>query len=183
MFRTLLPKIPPILVLLLLAVPVCSQKVETHYDQKTDFSTYKRYAWGKNYLITRQLPQDQARMDKAIVDAINRQLQAKGFVRDEEHPDFVVMYEGGGLSHIQTGAHMDYTSPRGPAWTYSSDSLGNSSLDVWASIMAHLQVIIVDARSSSVAWQTHVSKKVREPKKAFAPMLSKETGWVRTLGC
>ncbi|MBI1738837.1 MAG: DUF4136 domain-containing protein [Acidobacteria bacterium] len=142
--------------------------MQTNYDKGIDFSSCKRYGWGKNYLITRQFPEDQARIDKAIVDAINRQLQAKGLVRDEEHLDFVVLYEGGGLSNIQTGGRMDFSNPRGPAWTYSSDSLGGSSLDVWASVMGHLQVLVVDAKSNTVVWKSHVSKKYREPNKALA---------------
>ena len=73
---------------LLLAGPGCDQKVATKYDKSVDFNSYKRYGWGENYLLARQLPEDIDRIDRALRDSINRQLQAKGFVLDEKDADF-----------------------------------------------------------------------------------------------
>jgi hypothetical protein len=35
------------------------------------FKKYRKYAWGENYLLTRQRPDDQARINMAIIDSIN----------------------------------------------------------------------------------------------------------------
>ncbi len=39
-------------------------------------------------LLTRQRPEDQERINLAIVDSINRNLQSQGFVEDSKSPDF-----------------------------------------------------------------------------------------------
>jgi len=172
MLRKSNPAIPiAILALIFLSLPVSAQKVQTDFDKSADFSHYKRYTWGKNFIITRQLPQDQARIDKAIVDAIDRHLQAKGFVRDDEKPDFLVAYKSGGLSDIKMGAVVDISSPWGPAYASGTpsplDIHGTSPVDVWAGIMANLLVVVADAQTNTAVWQALASKKLRDPKEAM----------------
>ena len=151
---------------LFVGIPLRAQKVETSYDKNADFSNYKRFTWGKNYLITRQRPEDQARIDKAIVDAINRHLQAKGFVRDDQNPDFVVLYECGGLSNIATGAQM-YTSGTPDPLGTTPDMIG-TSLDVWATILGKMQIIVTTASNPTILWRARVTKKIRDPGKMLA---------------
>ena len=86
-----------------------AQSVKSAYDKKTDFKKYKKYAWGHNYLLTRQHPEDQARINLAIIDSINRDLQASGFVLEQESPDFIIIYEAGGLPKSDVGAQRDPT--------------------------------------------------------------------------
>ena len=57
-----------------------AQKVKSNYDKSANFGKYKKYAWGKNYLLTRQTKTDEANINLAIIDSINRDLQAAGFV-------------------------------------------------------------------------------------------------------
>src|SRR5580704_15104185 len=74
-----------------------AQKVKSTYEKSADFKSFKKYTWGSNYLLTRQRPEVQARINLAIVDSINRDLQASGFVMDQASPDFIIIYEAGGL--------------------------------------------------------------------------------------
>jgi hypothetical protein len=57
-----------------------AQNVKSTFDKSADFKKYKKYAWGSNYLLTRQTKEDQERINMAIVDSINRNLEAGGFV-------------------------------------------------------------------------------------------------------
>ena len=63
-----------------------AQSVKSAFDKKTDFKKYKKYGWGHNYLLTRQHPEDQARINLAIIDSINRDLQSSGFAPAKIEP-------------------------------------------------------------------------------------------------
>jgi hypothetical protein len=71
-----------------------AQNVKSTFDRSVDFTKYKKYAWGSNYLLTRQTKEDQERINMAIIDSINRNLQALGFVEDDKNPDFRIKREG-----------------------------------------------------------------------------------------
>jgi hypothetical protein len=88
-----------------------AQNVKSTFDKSADFKKYKKYAWGSNYLLTRQTKEDQERINMAIVDSVNRNLQAVGFVEDDKNPDFRITYEAGGLPKADVGAQRDYTPP------------------------------------------------------------------------
>jgi hypothetical protein len=153
------------LVLFVTPASVFGQKVETQYDKAAHFKTYKRYAWNKNYLLTRQHPEDQAQIDKVIVASLDRQLQSKGYVLDDKNPDFRVKYEAGALMESGTGGQPDMLNggTMGPEW--SSTSLGSSSMDVWTTTVSKMKVTVTDAATGKDVWQAFVSQKVRDPKK------------------
>src|SRR6266851_406994 len=147
------------------ALPVCAQRVDTQYDKSTSFARYKRYGWGKNYLLTHQRPEDQAQIDKVIVDSVNKQMLAKGFVLDEKNPDFRVKYEAGALTEAATSGQPDMLNGGAPAPTWSSNSLGGTSLDVWTSTLSKMKVTVTDASSGKDVWRAFVSQKLRDPQK------------------
>jgi hypothetical protein len=153
------------LLLLLVVASASAQKVETKYDKAANFAVYKHYTWGKNYLLTHQRPEVQAKIDQAIVDSLNRQLQAKGFLLDEKTPDFRVKYEAGGLAQAATSTQPDLLYPGPPGPTFSSDSLGGIPLDVWTSTLTKMRLTVTDATSDKEVWQALVSQKLRDPQK------------------
>src|SRR6516164_7595540 len=138
--------------------PLTAQKVKTEYDKKTDFSHYKTYSWGSNYIMTHQRPDDQARINTAIVDSVNRNLQAKGYVLSQESPDFTIIYEAGAISQGASSGQPDMLTPGGTNW--ASDSLGGTPMDVWASNLAKLRITATDAASHSRIWRSFASQKV-----------------------
>jgi hypothetical protein len=77
---------------------------------RLDFKSAKRYAWGKNHIITRQGRANDALIDQKIVQEVNRNLQAKGFTEDPMEADFCVFYEAGSsdLAVDVEGAYMDH---------------------------------------------------------------------------
>ena len=54
-------------------------------------------------------------INMAIVDSINRNLRAAGFVEDDSNPDFKVTYEAGGQPQADVGAQRPL---------YASDMVG-----------------------------------------------------------
>jgi hypothetical protein len=156
----------------LITTPLPAQKVKTSFDKSTDFTRYKRYALGKNYLLTHQRPEDQARIEKAITESLNHQLQGKGFVLDEKNPDFRITYDAGALTGGDASARPDMLNGGAPGPSFSSDSLGGTTMDVWTSTLAKMKLTVTDSSSGQPVWQAFVSKKVSDPQK-FLNDLSK----------
>jgi hypothetical protein len=155
------------LALLLAATPVFAQKIKTDYDKSNDFTRYKRDAIGKNYLLTRQRPDDQAYIDKVLVESLNRQLQSKGFILDENHPDFTIKYDAGALVDTATSAQPDMVNGGMPAPAWASSSLGGVSLDVWTTTLTKLKLTVTDAGSGKPVWTALASEKIRDPQKVL----------------
>jgi hypothetical protein len=140
-----------------------AQSVKSAFDKKTDFKKYKKYGWGHNYLLTRQHPEDQARINLAIIDSINRDLQSSGFVLEQESPDFIIIYEAGGLPKSDVGAQRDPTVT--DLVNYSWGNMGGISSDVWVYSLAKMKVTVTDAATKNTVWQAAASQKIHDPLK------------------
>src|SRR5271170_3619801 len=140
-----------------------AQKVKSTYDKTADFKKFKKYAWGSNYLLTRQHPEDQARINLAIIDSINRDLQASGFVLEQESPDFIIIYEAGGLPKSDVGPQRDLTVT--DMVNYSWGNMGGISSDVWVYSLAKMKITVTDAATNNTVWQAGASQKIRDPMK------------------
>jgi hypothetical protein len=140
-----------------------AQDVKVSFEKSADFTKYKKYTWGSNYLLTRQPKDVQERINMAIVDSINRNLRTGGFVEDDRNPDFKVTYEAGGQPQADVGAQRPL---------YASDMVGyywgnlsGISSDVWVSSLAKLKITVTDAATKSNLWQAVASKKIQDPMK------------------
>jgi len=140
-----------------------AQNVKYAHDKTMDFKKYKNYAWGHNYLLTRQHPEDQARINMAIIDSINRDLQASGFVLKQDSPDFIIIYEAGGLAKSDVGPQRDLSVT--DMVNYSWGNLGGISSDVWVYSLAKMKITVTDAAKKSTVWQALASQKIRDPMK------------------
>jgi hypothetical protein len=140
-----------------------AQKVKSTYEKSADFKSFKKYTWGSNYLLTRQRPEVQARINLAIVDSINRDLQASGFVMDQASPDFIIIYEAGGLPKSDVGAQRDLTVT--DMVNYSWGNLGGISSDVWVYSLAKMKITITDAATKKPVWVALASMKIHDANK------------------
>jgi hypothetical protein len=140
-----------------------AQNVKSTYDKSADFKKYKKYKWGSNYLLTRQRPEDQARINLAIVDSINRDLQAGGFVMDQEAPDFIIIYEAGSLPKSDVGPQRDLTVT--DMVNYSWGNLGGITSDVWAYSLAKMKITIIDTATKTPVWVALASMKIHDANK------------------
>ena len=139
------------------------QDVKSTFDKSTDFAKYKKYSWGSNYLLTQQPKEVQEQINMAIVDSINRNLRAAGFVEDDKNPDFIVSYEAGGGRKADIGAQRNlYASDM---VSYYWGTLSGISSDVWVSSLAKLQITVMDAATKSILWEATATKKIQDPKK------------------
>src|SRR5580700_1068491 len=159
-----------LVVALLLSVSVlhpsgnaAAQDVKSNFDKSADFAKYKKYTWGSNYLLTQQPKDVQERINMAIVDSINRNLRAAGFVEDDSKPDFKIIYEAGGQSQADVGAQRPL---------YASDMVGyywgnlsGISSDVWTSSLAKVKITVADAATKSNLWEATASDRIRDPMK------------------
>jgi hypothetical protein len=140
-----------------------AQNVKSTFDKSVDFTKYKKYTWGSNYLLTQQPKDVQDRINMAIVDSINHNLRTAGFVEDDKNPDFTVTYEAGGLPKADVGAQRDlYASDM--VGYYWGDLSGISS-DVWVSSLTKLKITVADSATKKELWQATATKRINEPNK------------------
>jgi hypothetical protein len=159
---------------LLLYVPssaLFAQKVTTNYDKNAHFAQYKRYTWGKNSLVTRQMPEVEAAIEKSIVTAADRELANKGFVKDGAQPDFIIHYNAGGMPDPKANVPTATYSTAGGG-LYSTPMYG-ATIDVWMQVIAGLHFEVQDAATKSTVWQSTATKTIKDTKK-FAKNLQKE---------
>lgn len=155
-----------------------AQKVKSNYDKSANFGKYKKYAWGKNYLLTRQTKTDEANINLAIIDSINRDLQAAGFVLVQENPDFTIIYEAGGLAKADVGQ-------QGDVWVtdmvnYSWVNVMGTSSDVWTYSLAKMRITVTDAATKSTLWQATASEKIRDPRKFMENLKENVDKYIQT---
>jgi hypothetical protein len=125
------------------AAPVQAQKVKYSFDKSIDFQHYKRYAWAKNYLLTRQVPEDQKSIAESIKRSITKQLVAKSDI--SAVPDL--------SRNIADPNAIDQPAFGTPM---------NAS-DAWVSVLAGIRVTIEDAGTKKSIWIGQLSTKVKDP--------------------
>jgi uncharacterized protein DUF4136 len=140
-----------------------AQDVKSTFNRSVDFTKYKKYTWGSNYLLTQQPKDVQEHINMAIVDSINRNLRARGFVEDDENPDFRVTYEAGGQPKTDVGAQRYLYAPDMVSY-YWGDLTGITS-DVWVSTLAKVKITVTDAATKSNLWEATASDRIRDPMK------------------
>ena len=157
-------------VLLIAAPPVSGEKIKVkcEYDRSNDFACYKRYNIGKNFLLTHQRPEIQAHINQVIVETLNRHLGAKGFILDENHPDFVITYEAGSLAKADTSAQPDvyYGVPTdNPA--YGEVGLEGIPAEVWTYALVKFKLTVTDVGTGKLVWTARASRKIQYPQNAL----------------
>ena len=168
MRRSTLLCLPLASALLFLASPSAAQKVTTTVDDNFDFKSAKRYAWGRNHIITRQGKANDALIDQKIVQDVNQTLAAKGFIEDSANPDFYISYDAGSsdLSVSVEGPQMSHpvvsTATIGPVYGIPQN--------VWYSVDGQITFHMVDAKSKKPIWTTQATKKIRDPHKGMKDM-------------
>jgi hypothetical protein len=161
--------------LLLAAAPISARKIKikSDYDKSNDFARYKRYTTGKNYLLTHQAPEVQAHIDRVLVESLNRHLQAKGFVLDQDHPDFIITYEAGSLLEAETSAQPQTVNglPLDPV--LGSTGPEGVPSDVWTYALARFKLTVTDVDSGKPVWTARASEKIQYPLKALNDLKKK----------
>jgi hypothetical protein len=164
------------MVLLIAAAPVSAHKikVKSDYDKSNDFTRYKRYVLGRNYLLTHQTPEVQAHIDQVLVESLNRHLQAKGFTLDENHPDFMITYEAGSLPKADTSPPPDmYYGVPSDSPAFGQEGIEGIPAAVWVYALARLKLTVTDVGSGKPVWTARASEKIQDPQKALTNLKKK----------
>ncbi len=164
------------MVLLLAVAPVSARKIKikSDYDRSNNFARYKRYTTGKNYLLTHQTPEVQARIGTVLLESLNRHLQAKGFVLDENHPDFIITYEAGSLSEGDISGQQPQTYnglPLDPV--FGPTGPNGVPPDTWTYALAKLKLTVTDVNSGKPVWTARASEQIQYPRKALHDLRKK----------
>jgi Domain of unknown function (DUF4136) len=157
-----------VLALLLVVGTTAAQKVKTTYNGNFDFPAHKRYAWGKNHIITRQGPQNDALIDAKIVHDVNRTLAQKGFTEDPASPDFLITYDAGAgdFSADMEGVH----TPPPPRINESIVPVYGVPQNIWYSVDGHITFHLVATDSKQTIWSAAATKTIRDPHKGMKDM-------------
>ncbi|MEO4004482.1 MULTISPECIES: DUF4136 domain-containing protein [unclassified Flavobacterium] len=148
-------------ILLLLVISSCSSvRVASDFDNRTDFSQYKTYAFHKDGIDKVEISD----LDKRrILRAIDDQMTAKGFTKSD-NPDMLVNIftkssEQVNVSQFNTGWGWGY----GYGWGWGGPSYSTVSTTTEGT----LYIDLIDARKKELIWQgigTGVLTRNREKK-------------------
>ena len=158
------------LLVMIAAAPISAEKirVKCDYDKSNDFTRYKRYSLGKNFLLTHQTPEVQARINQVLVESINRHLEGKGFLLDQNHPDFVITYEAGSLAEADTSLPPDiYYGVPTDSPAFGQIGLEGIPAEVWTYALAKLKLTVTDVVSGQPVWTARASERIPYPKNAL----------------
>ena len=134
------------LLALLVAATAHAQKVNVDWDRGTDFSKFHTYAWQPSTHPAKGL------WDQRIIDAVNQQLQAKGFQLVQSNPQLWVVYSNSIKKDQQvvgTGYNM------GPAWGwgYGWGGPSTTTYQTYVTKEGTLVVDIADADGHRLLWR------------------------------
>lgn len=144
--------------LLLLVVGACSSvKIATDYDKSVNFDTFKTYAFFKEGIDKDKINDIDK---KRILNAIDENLSAKGFVKTASNPDFLVNIFTKAQKQINVNTTNNFYSPfgygyygyYGMGYGPYMGSMGNTT-SVSTSTEGTLYIDILDTKKKTLVWQ------------------------------
>ena len=139
----------------LLPIVAAAQKTTYDFDKTATFSQFKTYAMKDGTKTGNEL------IDKRLVAAIETQLAAKGFVKNETAPDVIVVF------HIAFDEQKDISSyssgPMYGGYGYGwGGGWGTTTTDVRVReiLVGTLAIDMIDAKKKQVAWRGLGTKEI-----------------------
>jgi hypothetical protein len=154
-----------------------AQKVESQYDRNADFSSFKTYAWRQERLLTQLSKANQARVKQSLVNAVNAQLQAKGFTQTQSAPSFYVGFSGGALAKGMTGEGMTPEELAHPMTldTWDATIMPSDVPNVWVAMEGTLEFDVIDAKSNTTVWTSVLRERLKNNPGEVPKDLDRET--------
>lgn len=145
------------------ATPVTGQQVDITVHPDKDVSRFHSYAWGKNMIGPGQTPEERKQTESWIVDAVNQQLEKKGYREAAENPDFLIRVEALALpGDTQTSANFDHRMPS-QGFIYESNRPLGMGVSIWLELLAGVGITASDAASGDTLWDASLVKKYKDP--------------------
>jgi hypothetical protein len=146
------------LAVLLAPALILAQKTSYDFDRTADFASFKTYAFKDG------TPVGQPLIDARIVTAIETELAAKGFTKNESSPDLFVVY------HVAFDKEKDistyssgYAGGYGPyGWGWGGGwGGGMTTTQVRDIVVGTLVIDMADAKKGQIAWRGMGVKEVQ----------------------
>lgn len=131
-----------------------SMKVWTDYSTAADFNAFKTFQFkdtdniitGANQLVHQR-----------IVDAITREMQAKGFTKVDSDPHVYVNFYGKVSEQVVLNTmHLGYSW--GPSWRWSTAGLGHTTTTVSTYDRGTLVIDVWEASEKDLVWRGTIEK-------------------------
>lgn len=122
--------------------------IDHDYDTTYDFAKFRTYDW----LPSPPGDQMEDLEEKRVQGAVNAQLQAKGFSRSAESPDFLISLEGIKKT-VQKGSTAVGASVAVPVGSHGSVSVGGGKSKPRMVQEGELTVLIKDRSSGTLVWK------------------------------
>jgi hypothetical protein len=143
--------------LVLVPALALAQKVTFDFDKGADFTAFKTYAMKEG------TPVGQPLIDERVVAAIDAQMAAKGFTKNESSPDVFVVYHVAfdkqkDISTFSSGYGGGY-GPYGWGWGggFNSTSTSTQVRDI---LVGTLVIDMADAKNKKVVWRGMGTKEI-----------------------
>ncbi len=130
-----------VVVSMALATMTLAQKINTDWDRGANFANFHTYMWEKSPHPAKGL------WDQRIVDAVNRQLQAKGLTQVDSNPDLWVVYSNS-MKDVKQVVGSGYVV--GPAWGWGPTRVGYAT---YITREGTLVIELADARNKQLLWR------------------------------
>ncbi len=130
---------------LLLSSAAFAQKIETDWDRTANFSNYHTYMREKSPHPAKGF------WDQRIVDAINQQMQNKGYTLVDSNPDVWVVYSNSIKDQKQV-VGTGYGFGPGWGWGYWGGP-NNVTYNTYVTKQGTLVVEIADAKNKQLLWR------------------------------
>src|SRR5688500_13812608 len=139
----------------LLPVVAVAQKTTYDFDKTATFAAFRSYAMKDGTKTKNEL------IDKRLVAAIETQLAAKGFVKDETAPDVYVVFHIAFDEQQDISAYSSGPMYGGYGWGYGG-GWGTTTTDVRVReiLIGTLAVDIIDAKNKQMAWRGLGTKEI-----------------------
>ena len=136
-----------------------SMKVDTDYARQADFSKYKTFAYKDTEL---SISDTQPLAHERLVNAIRRELEAKGLKEVSSNPDLYVTYYGEDKENIVLDTtHFGYGY--GPGWYWHGGmGMGSTTTRVRTYTTGTLVVDLWDAKAEQLVWRGTASDTVSD---------------------
>ena len=137
-----------VVVTLVLAATAFAQKTNIDWDRSANFAEFHTYAWEPSPHPA------QGFWNQRIVDAVNRELQAKGLKMVDSNPDLWVVYSKSIHDQKQvigTGYRM------GPGWGWGYWGPNTVTYNTYVTKEGTLVVEIADAKDHELMWRGSVT--------------------------
>ena len=132
---------------LLFSTAVFAQKTEIDFDRNANFANYHTYMWEKSPNPAK------GEWNQRILDAIDKQLQAKGLQKVESNPDMWVIYSNSVKDEKQV---VGVGYGLSPTWGWNNGT-GPAFHNTFVSKVGTLVVEMADANGKQALWRGSVS--------------------------